>query len=327
MSEWLKKTLGEICDDGGGGVKTGPFGSQLHQSDYQDFGTPVVMPTDIMNGKICDEKIARISQNHVNRLAKHKLKLGNIVYGRRGDIGRQALVRKNNIDWLCGTGCLKISVSSKHISSLYLHYFLQMKEIINWIKNQAIGATLPNLNTNILRRVPVFYPKSIDEQKKITAILSTYDDLIENNNRRIAILEKMAEEIYKEWFVRMRFPGHEKARFEKGIPVVWEYVKIEDAFQITGGGTPSKENDNFWKDGNINWYTPTDLTSDNLVFKFSSGLKCNELGLEKSSARLFPAYSIMMTSRATIGVIAINVTQACTNQGFITCIPNNRYPL
>lgn len=163
--------------------------------------------------------------------------------------------------------------------------------------------------------------------KKIAAILSAYDDLIENNNRRIAILEKMAEEIYKEWFVRMRFPGHEKVKFEKDIPADWEHIKIENAFKFCGGGTPSKKNNNYWKDDGVNWFTPTDLTSDNVIFKFESSLKCNEEGLEKSSSKLFPSYSIMLTSRATIGVVAINVTEACTNQGFITCLPNNRYPL
>ena len=82
-----------------------------------------------------------------------------------------------------------------------------MPEVIGWIQNQAIGATMPNLNTAILRRVPVLHPRSIETQRKIAAILSAYDDLIENNKRRIALLEKMAEEIYREWFVRMRFPG------------------------------------------------------------------------------------------------------------------------
>ena len=82
---------------------------QLHQSDYSDEGTPVVMPTDIDSNGINEIKIARVSQNHVDRLHTHKLSVGDIIYGRRGGIGRQALIKKENEGWLCGTGCLRIS--------------------------------------------------------------------------------------------------------------------------------------------------------------------------------------------------------------------------
>jgi len=164
-------------------------------------------------------------------------------------------------------------------------------------------------------------------QKKIAAILSAYDDLIENNRRRIALLEKMAEEIYREWFVRMRFPGHGQAKFEKGVPVGWRFVSLENAFNYQGGGTPSKDVARYWSDGTVNWFTPSDITAAEGIFLEQSGEQCSEEGLSASSARLFPAYSVMMTSRATIGAIGINLTPACTNQGFITCIPNESYPL
>lgn len=164
-------------------------------------------------------------------------------------------------------------------------------------------------------------------QKKIAAILSAYDDLIENNRRRIALLEKMAEEIYREWFVRMRFPGHEQVKIVKGVPEWWRLVRLGDAFEFTGGGTPSKEVSRYWDDGDINWFTPSDITGADGIFLERSGEQCTEEGYNNSSARMFPAYSVMLTSRATIGAIGINHTPACTNQGFITCIPNEQYPL
>ena len=207
-------------------MQTGPFGSQLHQSDYQESGVPVIMPADILDGKIDLTRIARVSESHVDRLKRHKLSKGDIVYGRRGDIGRQALIRDENTGWLCGTGCLRVTLGDAAVESEFLHRYLQMPEVIGWIQNQAIGATMPNLNTAILRRVPVLHPRSIEAQRKIVAILSAYDDLIENNKRRIALLEKMAEEIYREWFVRMRFPGHEKVKFVKGVPEGWEVRPI-----------------------------------------------------------------------------------------------------
>ena len=217
---WNERTLGELCADGGGRIQTGPFGSQLHQSDYEEVGTPVVMPTNINDGRIDTAAIARVSESHVHRLRRHKLSLGDIVYGRRGDIGRQAITREENVGWLCGTGCLRVSLGNAEVESDFLHRYLATPNVIGWIQGQAIGATMPNLNTSILERVPVKYP-DLRTQRKIAAVLGAYDDLIETNTRRIALLERMAEGLYREWFVRMRFPGHEHATFEKGVPTTW----------------------------------------------------------------------------------------------------------
>ncbi len=164
-------------------------------------------------------------------------------------------------------------------------------------------------------------------QRKIAAVLAAYDDLIEANRRRIALLERMAEELYREWFVRFRFPGHAKTKTNKGVPAGWSLVKTADAFSFTGGGTPSKEVPRYWQDGTVNWFTPSDITAADGIFLNDSGDKCTDEGFTDSSAKMFPAYSVMMTSRATIGAVGINLTPACTNQGFITCVPNERYPL
>src|ERR1700742_353191 len=110
MSEWRNVTLGELCDEDKGDIRTGPFGSQLHESDYCEIGTPVVMPKDIATGRVDEATIARVSLDHVERLSHHRLAKGDIVYGRRGDIGRKALVSEREAGWLCGTGCLRITV-------------------------------------------------------------------------------------------------------------------------------------------------------------------------------------------------------------------------
>jgi type I restriction enzyme, S subunit len=204
----------------------------------------------------------------------------------------------------------------------YVYYFLQTFHLENFNS----GAGVPTLNQNHLHKLQIKIPP-LPIQRKIAAVLSAYDDLIENNNRRIAILEKMAEELYREWFVRLRFPGHEKTKIVKGMPEGWEDATVGNAFQFLGGGTPSTTVSSYWKDGEINWYSPTDLTSSNAMFSLRSKVQISDLGLKESSARLFPPYSVMMTSRATIGQISINTTPACTNQGFIICIPNDRISL
>ena len=237
-SQWRETTLGAICDKVGGIIQTGPFGSQLHESDYSQEGTPVVMPKDIIEGRIITDSVARVASEHVKRLSRHKLKPGDIVYGRRGDIGRQALIRKEQDGWLCGTGCLRLSLSATVIEPLFLHYYLRQESVISWISNQAVGATLPNLNTGILRSVPVRVPP-LPVQHRIAGILSAYDELIENNQRRIKILEEMARSLYREWFVHFHFPGHEKVKKVPSsvgsIPQGWELGRLDDVIVLQRG--------------------------------------------------------------------------------------------
>jgi type I restriction enzyme S subunit len=103
---WNEQTLGEICDEVNGVIQTGPFGSQLHESDYIPAGVPVVMPKNIVDGRVSKEDIAQISDENAKRLGRHVLLAGDIVYGRRGDIGRRALITEREDGWFCGTGCL-----------------------------------------------------------------------------------------------------------------------------------------------------------------------------------------------------------------------------
>lgn len=154
----VTRTLGEICDDVQGIIQTGPFGSQLHQFDYTDQGTPVIMPKNIVDGKVSTDSIARVGQDHVERLSRHKLENGDIVYGRRGDIGRHALITKKEVGWLCGTGCIRISLRGSVLDPVFVYYYLNQVEVASWIYNQAIGATMPNLNTKIIRSIPITYP-------------------------------------------------------------------------------------------------------------------------------------------------------------------------
>ncbi len=200
------------------------------------------MPKDIIEGRIVSDTVARVSAKHVERLSRHKLRSGDIVYGRRGDIGRQALIRPEQAGWMCGTGCLRLSLGDKVLDPLFLHYYLRQDDVVDWITNQAVGATMPNLNTGILRSVPVKFPP-LPIQQRIAGILSAYDELIENSQRRIKILEAMARALYREWFVYFRFPGHDNhprvASPLGEIPQGWEVKKLGDiSSYINRGITP-----------------------------------------------------------------------------------------
>lgn len=250
---------------------------------------------------------------------KWMIKGPGIVIGRKGTLGTVHYIPQN-----CWPHDTTLWVKDfKGNMPRFLYYFLRTLKLENF----DVGASNPTLNRNHVHKIKVIFPKNTDIQCRIAGALSAYDELIENNRRRIALLEKLAEEIYREWFVRLRFPGHDNVAVIKGIPEGWYMIKVEKAFDHMGGGTPSKEIDRYWKGGDINWFTPTDITGADGIFLERSGQQCTEEGYNNSSAKLFPPYSVMLTSRATIGAIGINTTAACTNQGFITCIPNKRYPL
>lgn len=191
-------TLCNIISKHGGLIQTGPFGSQLHEYEYVDVGVPVVMPKDIVGGKINYGTIARVSEEKASQLHRHKLQAGDIVFPRRGDIGKCAFVSKNDAGCLCGTGCLKITVPDAVLSPRFLFYFLGLPESVKWLENNSTGSTMMNLNTDILGRIEI-PDLPIERQRRIADVLSAYDDLIENNRRRIAILEETARLTYRKW--------------------------------------------------------------------------------------------------------------------------------
>ena len=228
--EWKKVKLGEISAD----IQTGPFGSQLHMSDYSEKGIPVVMPRDMINGKITEENIARVTDNHVKRLNRYIISSGNILYARRGDVGKCVYVSEKESGWLCGTGCLRININTAIANPKFVFFQLQKTETIGWVEKNAVGATMLNLNTSILANVPLHLP-SLPTQQKIASVLSAYDDLIENNRKQIKLLEEAALKLYKEWFVKLNFPGHETTKIVDGIPEGWKKVKLIDLVDVQYG--------------------------------------------------------------------------------------------
>ena len=218
---WASVTLGEVSTN----IQTGPFGSQLHQSDYSDGGVPVVMPKDLVDGHISEDSIARVSMSHVDRLSRHKIEVGDILYSRRGDVGRCAFATEVEQGWLCGTGCLRVTIDQSKAIPKFIFYQLQKTETIGWVEKHAVGSTMLNLNTSILESVPIKLP-SVAEQQMIVHVLSAYDDLIENNQKQIKLLEEAAQRLYKEWFVDLRFPGHENVKITDGVPEGWHVVKL-----------------------------------------------------------------------------------------------------
>ncbi len=189
-SDWLVSTVGEVFDEFSGRIQTGPFGSQLHASDYVDAGIPTVMPANMGDNRIIEEGISRVRPEDVERLARHKLLKGDIVFSRRGDVERRSLVRDREVGWLCGTGCLLVRPPRSHVDSAFLSYWFGHPVVRAWLTQHAVGATMLNLNTGILSSVPLVLPPLV-EQRAIAEVLGALDDKYESNQRRVAVAQDL----------------------------------------------------------------------------------------------------------------------------------------
>jgi len=173
---------------------------------------------------------------------------------------------------------------------------------------------MPNLNTSIVRSIPIEYPP-LPTQRKIAAILSAYDDLIENNTRRIAILEEMAQLLYREWFVHFRFPGHEDVEMvdsELGtIPKGWEVVAFTDIADVLTGSTPKTKVEEYWN-GSIPFFSPRDINTP--VYVLETERTITELGLDNCSSDLYPRNTVFITARGTVGRVIMPAVPMAMNQ-------------
>jgi len=171
---WAKSALGELCESDGGCIQTGPFGSQLHASDYQSSGVPVVNPTHVLDNRIVHKEIPQISAANANRLSRHVLEKGDILLARRGEIGRHALVTECEAGWLCGTGCFLVRIRDSRVLDAFISWLLYSQPLEDWLLAHAAGAIMPNLNNRILQACPIVFPRTTDEQ---TEIVGTLDGL------------------------------------------------------------------------------------------------------------------------------------------------------
>lgn len=311
----------------------GPFGSKLTTKDYTDSGVPVIRGANLSHGsKFSFEDFVYVSEEKADELRPNNAHPGDIVFTQRGTIGQIGLIPRDAPfpRFVISQSQMKLTPDPEQADARFLYYLFSAPSTVKAIENLAFSAGVPHINLDILRKFEVVLP-SLSKQRRVAEFLSAYDELIENNRRRIRILEDMAHALYREWFVEFRFPGHEKvlrvASALGDIPQGWQLKTVAESFDVYGGGTPSRKEASYWDGGAVQWFAPSDLTAASTMFMDDSPERISQLGLAESSARLFPAFCVMMTSRATIGAIAINTHEACTNQGFITCLPNERVPL
>ena len=196
-SRFKKTEVGEIPENWGcfalgaligpKNLQTGPFGSQLKANEYVAAGVPVIMPKDLANQRVRVDSIARISETRATDLIRHRVRAGDILFSRRGDIGRCGLITPKEHDWVCGTGCLRARIPPKSANARFLLHAISWTPSRQWLNDNAVGQTMLNLNTKILSRLPLCLPP-LAEQKEIAAILDSVDERIAKERQTISEL-------------------------------------------------------------------------------------------------------------------------------------------
>ena len=315
-------------------VKLGKYveilsGFAFKSKDFLNCGVPVIKIKNITQEGVTLEDVSYISKELADKNEKYHLNYNDILIALTGShinqmssvVGRIARIKYHE-DSLLNQRVGKVFAKDSKLCDIdYVYYFLSQDYIKISLASKAGGAAnQANISPNDVKSLTVRWP-DIETQHRIADILSAYDDLIENNQRQIKLLEEAAQRLYKEWFVDLRFPGHENTKIVDGVPEGWRVASIADICDTVGGGTPSTKIQSYYEKGDILWVTPTDITRNFSLALLDTEKKITPEGLKNSSAKMLPAETILMTSRASVGFFGMCKYEVCTNQGFISCIP------
>lgn len=304
---WQTKNLGEIAD-----IKTGPFGSLLHEGDYVGQGTPIITVENLANGVVSLLKnTPQVSKNDRNRLKNYLLRSGDIVFSRVGSVDRSAYVTAQSDGWLFSGRLLRVRPT---ISAKYLNSYLQRGKTQNSIRNLAVGGTMPSLNTELLGFALITYPDP-DEQKKIAIFFELVDQKIAGLQKRMELLRKYKQATMQALFVqKVRF----KDRDKKDYPP-WQEKKLGEVGDVVTGKTPATKDRALWG-GDILFVTPTDIQGG-AKYQQATARTVNSIARDK----LLPAKSILYTCIASIGKMSLSVKPSITNQQINSLIPYEEY--
>ena len=222
----------------------GPFGSKLTSSDYVGEGIPVIRGSNLNGGRYLDETdFVFVSEQKMREdLFGNLAHRGDVVFTQRGTLGQTALIPVDACfdAYVISQSQMKLTVDPKKADPRYIYYYFSSREAVQKILNQNSSSGVPHINLTTLRNFLV--PQvPLHEQRKIADTLSAYDDLIENNRRRIALLEEAARLLYREWFVHFRFPGHEHVSMIDGLPEGWERRRFGQIAELRYGRALKQE--------------------------------------------------------------------------------------
>lgn len=324
----------------------GPFGSNLVSKDYVPDGVPVIRGQN-MGDRWVGGEFVFVSEDKAKALEPNKARPGDLVFTQRGTLGQVAIVpRSPYAEYIVSQSQMKLTPDPDKADVNYLYYAFLSPEQQEYIRNTAIQTGVPHTNLGILKKTPIALPP-LSVQRKVAGILGALDDRIALLRETNATLEAMAQALFKSWFVDFD-PVHARARGEQAqglpdhlaalfpdtleesllglVPRGWRVMPVGDTVECLGGGTPDTKNAEFWEPAEHPWTTPKDLSGLQSPVLLQTERKLSSAGLAKVSSGLLPAGTLLMSSRAPIGYLAIAQMPVAVNQGYIAMPPGGQLP-
>ena len=309
MSKWQQVKLGDVCSKIGSGA-TPKGGATV----YVENGTSLIRSQNVYNLRFEYSGLTFITDDAAKKLSGVTIQPNDVLINITGDsVARTCIVPTNVIPARVNQHVAILRTKQDVLNPKYLNYFLASPQMQAHMLGLAVGkgASRNAMTKGMIENFTIQLPP-LEVQRKIADVLSAYDDLIENNRKQIKLLEEAAQRLYKEWFIDLRFPGHETTPIIDGIPEGWEKKKLGEWVNTFSGGTPSRKNKEFYQNGSNFWLKTQELTDS---FIFETEEKITDRAIEYSSAKyIYPNSIIMAMYGATIGKLGIAATTLTCNQ-------------
>jgi type I restriction enzyme S subunit len=326
----------------------GPFGSNLVSLDYVDRGVPVIRGQNLGQGRWVGGDFAFVSEEKAESLRANLARPGDVVFTQRGTLGQVAIVPSTPWDrYVVSQSQMKVTVDPERADPLFVYYYFTNPVEQHYISANAIQTGVPHSNLTQLRAHPVRVPP-LAEQRAIAGVLGALDDKIEQNRRKAWALERLARAIFRTWFVDFdpvkakaagaaSFPSMPQEVFDPlptrfvdsdigPVPEGWLVKSIGDVVTARGGSTPSTKNPEYWDGGEHCWATPKDMSRLSHPVLLDTERRITDAGVDCISSGLLPVGTVLMSSRAPVGYLAIAGVPTAINQGFIAMVCDGPLP-
>ncbi len=333
-SEWTKVSIESIQANEKGAIAIGPFGSRLKSDNYVESGVPVIRGTNVTGGPTLEGDFVYITEEKADTLGSCNVYKNELVFPHRGSIGEVGIIKENN-RYVLSSSLMKLKVDEEQVDPLFVYYFFKSALGKHELLKNASQVGTPGIGQPLtsLKKIE-FHKPSLSQQKKIANILSSLDERIAINSQINQTLEQMAQTIFKSWFVdfdpvKAKMNGEQPEGMDAAtaslfpeklveselglIPEDWKVSSLSELIKLTGGGTPKRSEETYWN-GDIPWFSVKDVPSGSNVFVVDTDEKITELGLNKSSTKLLPKGTTIITARGTVGKLALVGTDMCMNQ-------------
>ena len=311
----IKRTLQELCLN----ITDGKHGDCENE---ENSGYYFISCKDIFDGQINYKNARQITKADFEETHKRTmLEVDDILLTNSGTIGRMAFVtdREATTKTTFQKSVAIIKPDKQKVLPRYLYY--QLQNCVPQFINSSNGSAQKNLLLSTMRTFQIEIEENCEKQEKIANTLSAYDDLIENNQKQIKLLEEAAQRLYKEWFVDLRFPGHENTKIVDGVPEGWNECTVESFGTVITGKTPPTSNKEYYTNGKVPFVTIPDM--HNVVYPLKTEKRLTIEGAQTQKNKYIPPNSVMISCIGTVGLVSI-ATEVCqTNQQINSIILNN----